>query len=139
MHGLRARFILGIAVFLIGTAVGYSQNQAETYTATVDQDGVQHVRILGGDYFFKPNIIVVKKDVPVELMVSKEPGMVPHSIVAKAPEAGIVFDESLSTEPIIIRFTPKAAGKYVFYCKNKLLFFSSHRDKGMQGIIEVVE
>jgi plastocyanin domain-containing protein len=139
MQQLLSRIILSIAVFFYSAVVAYPQDQAETYTATVDQDGIQHVRIIGGSYFFKPNIIVVKKDLPVELTVSKEPGLAPHSIVANAPEAGIVFDESLNTDTKVIRFTPKAAGKYVFYCKNKLLFFSSHREKGMQGIIEVVD
>ncbi len=103
------------------------------------KDGVQHISIIGGSYFFKPDRIVVKKNIPVELSVSREPGMVPHSIVANAPEAGIVFDESLNGNPKIITFTAQATGEYIFYCKNKLLFFQSHREKGMQGIIEVVE
>jgi len=81
----------------------------------------------------------VKKNMPVELSVSLEPGIAPHSIVANAPDAGIVFDESLSSNPKIITFTAKATGEYIFYCKNKLPFLPSHREKGMQGIIEVVE
>jgi plastocyanin domain-containing protein len=139
MQLVLGRFILCIAIFFSGVVVGWAQGETEAYTATVGQDGVQHVRVIGGDYFFKPNRIVVKKDVPVELTVSKESGIVPHTIVAKAPEAGIDFDESLSSDPKVITFTPKAAGNVEFYCKNKLLFFHSHREKGMQGIIEVVE
>jgi plastocyanin domain-containing protein len=138
MLRLLSRFILLIAVSF-AAVVAAAQNQTEVYTATVDKDGTQHVSILAGGYFFKPNRIVVKKNIPVEFSVSKEPGMVPHSIVANAPEAGIVFDESLSSDPKIITFTAQATGEYVFYCKNKLPFFPSHREKGMQGIIEVVE
>jgi plastocyanin domain-containing protein len=100
---------------------------------------VQHISIIGGSYFFKPDRIVVKKNMPVELSVSLEPGIAPHSIVANAPDAGIVFDESLSSNPKIITFTAQATGEYSFYCKNKLPFFPSHREKGMQGIFEVVE
>lgn len=132
-------FIFCTAVFFCDVAFAGGDNTTATYTATVDKDGIQHVRIIGGSYFFKPNRIVVKKDIPVELMVTKEPGMVPHTITASAPEAGIVFDESIITDPKIITFTPKATGEYEFYCKNKLLFFHSHREKGMQGIFEVVE
>lgn len=139
MQRLLARFILCIAVFSYGTAIAYAQDKTEAYTATVDKDGIQHVRIVGGSYFFKPDRIVVKKNIPVDFSVTKEPGMAPHSIVAHAPEAGIVFDESLNSNPKIITFTATASGEYVFYCKNKLLFFPSHREKGMQGIIEVVE
>jgi hypothetical protein len=30
-------------------------------------------------------------------------------------------------------------GIYPFYCSRKLLFFESHREKGMEGTLEVVE
>ena len=139
MQRLLARFIFCVAVFSYGVAYADAQDKTEAYTATVDSDGVQHVRIIGGSYFFKPNRIIVKKGITVELSVSKEPGMAPHSIVANAPEAGIVFDESLNGNPKIITFTATATGEYVFYCKNKLPFFPSHREKGMHGIFEVVE
>jgi len=59
--------------------------------------------------------------------------------VIKEPEAGIDINESLSSEPKVIRFTPKKVGKYPFYCDKKLLFFEGHRKKGMEGIIEVAE
>ena len=139
MQRLLQRFIFCIAVFSVAVAFADAQDKTEAYTATVDKDGVQHVRIIGGSYFFNPNRIVVKKGIAVELSASKEPGMAPHSIVANAPEAGIVFDESLSSNPKIITFTAQVTGEYVFYCKNKLPFFPSHREKGMQGIFEVVE
>jgi plastocyanin domain-containing protein len=105
----------------------------------VDKDGVQRVDILGGSYFFKPNHIVVKVNIPVELKVKKESGMTPHDIAANSPEAGIVFKEELSTTPKIIKFTPTKVGTYPFYCTKKLLFFKSHRDRGMEGVIEVVK
>ena len=109
------------------------------YRATVSADGVQHVQIEGGSHFFKPNRVIVKVDVPVELTVSVEKGLVPHTLVIQAPEAGISVDESLSSDAKKILFTPSAVGKFSFYCKNKLLFFASHRDKGMEGVLEVVE
>jgi plastocyanin len=107
--------------------------------ATVDADGVQRVEITGGGYFFDPNYIVVKVNVPVELKVKKEGGYTPHNIVVKAPEAGINFDESLGKEPKIINFTPKTIGKYEMYCSKKLPFVKSHKDRGMDGMIEVVQ
>jgi plastocyanin len=59
--------------------------------------------------------------------------------VLSAPEAGIEFNENLSTEPKMIRFTPTKAGSYPFYCSKKLLFLESHRQKGMEGMLSVVE
>ena len=107
--------------------------------AAVDADGVQRVEVVGGGYFFDPNYIVVKVNVPVELKVRKEAGYTPHDIVVKAPEAGIDFAESLGKDPKVIAFTPKAVGKYEMYCSKKLIFVKSHKDRGMVGTIEVVQ
>lgn len=123
---------------------GYGTGRADVtpsddavYRATVAADGVQRVRIEGGAYFFKPNRVSVKANVPVELAVSVGRSLIPHSFVIQAPEAGIVVDESLSSTPKPIRFTPTAAGSYPFYCKNRLLFLESHREKGMEGMLVV--
>lgn len=111
----------------------------ETYRAFVAPDGIQHVSIAGGNYFFRPNRVIVKANVPVEFGITLERGIVPHSFVIDAPAAGMQVDEKLSTDTKKIRFTPTAAGSYQFYCKNKLLFLKSHRAKGMEGVLEVVE
>lgn len=78
--------------------------------ATVDQDGVQRIEVLAGEYFFKPNHIVVKAAVPVEITIKKEPE--------------------------VIRFIPSKPGSYPFYCDKKLLFFKSHREQGIEGILD---
>lgn len=111
----------------------------ETYQASVAADGTQHVSITGGNYFFRPKHVIVRINVPVEFGVILEKGIVPHTLVIQAPEAGIAVDEKLGTEVKKIRFTPTAVGKYSFYCKNKLLFLKSHKEKGMEGMLEVVE
>ncbi|MRR34753.1 quinol oxidase [bacterium] len=111
----------------------------EPFTATIGEDGVQRVEMVGGGYFYRPNHIIVKVNVPVELKVKKEGGIVPHDLVIDAPDAGIAVRESLSSEPKVIRFTPTKVGKYPFYCSKKPLFFKSHREKGMEGVLEVVE
>ncbi len=101
-------------------------------------DGVQRAAIVGGNYFFKPRHLVLKANLPVELSLSREAGIVPHTLVIKAPEAGIVLDQVLDTEVKTVRFTPTATGTYPFFCRNKLLFFKSHREQGMEGVLEVV-
>jgi plastocyanin domain-containing protein len=119
-------------------AATFAQDLKEVYVAKVDPDGVQRVRLEGGGYFFKPNHIVVKVNVPVELLASREAGIVPHDLVIKAPEAGIAVEVDLAAEPKKIAFTPTAVGKYPFYCGKRLLFFASHRERGMEGLLEVV-
>lgn len=131
-------FCLGLAG--AGSCRADAASPDETvYRASPAADGVQYVRIEGGAYFFKPRRVVVKSNVPVELTVSVGRSVIPHSFVLQAPEAGIAVDEDLSSEPKKIRFTPTAVGSYPFYCRNRLLFFESHREKGMEGVLDVVE
>ena len=113
--------------------------QKKAFIASIDQDGVQKVEIIAGSYYFDPDYIIVKVNVPVEIKIKKETGITPHNIVITAPDAGIDFAEDLSKEPKIIRFTPLKTGKYPFYCDKRFLFFKSHRERGMEGILEVRE
>ena len=117
---------------------GAEEKQAQKpYTAGVDAEGVQRIDVLGGSYFYRPNYIIVKVTVPVELKVTKEPSRTPHDIAMKSPEAGMDFTEEIGEKPKTIKFTPTKTGKFPFYCTMKSLF-SSHREKGMEGVIEVV-
>jgi plastocyanin len=117
----------------------HAMGKVNRVVATVDTDGVQRVEVIGGEYYFDPNYIVVKVNKPVELQVKKTGGYTPHNIVVKSPEAGINFSESMGKEIKVIKFTPTAVGKYPMYCSKKLPFVKSHRDRGMDGFIEVVE
>ena len=103
-----------------------------------DADGVQRIRVISGSYFFKPDRIVVKANVPVELLASRESGITPHNLVIQAAEAGVSIDEELGTDPKKISFTPRKPGKYAFYCSKKLPFMAGHREKGMEGVLEVL-
>jgi plastocyanin len=136
MKRLLLRAILFIPLIVATFAAGDAKR---TVRAAIGADGVQRVELMGGGYFFDPDHIIVKANIPVELTVRKESGIVPHNIVVKAPEAGIEIDESLSSDPKVIRFTPTTPGSYPIYCSKKLLFFESHREKGMEGVLEVGE
>lgn len=125
---------LAIAILFSMSAAAAEKKE---FTAKIDPDGVQRVEILAGSYFFDPNVIIVKVNVPVELKIRKEAGMIPHDIVLKAPEAGIDFRQVLKATPEVIKFTPTKTGTYPFTCEQKLLFFESHKDKGMTGTLEV--
>jgi plastocyanin domain-containing protein len=127
------------ALLVTAVAVLGADAPAEKRFVAEVKDGVQSVEMTGGGYYFDPNVVVVKVNVPVALTIRKEPGITPHNIVIKAPEAGINIDEAISTEPKTIRFTPTKAGNYPFECTERFLFFKSHRDRGMHGVLEVVE
>ena len=133
----RIKYLYIIAAVLIASYAAASSGEPVT-VVPIDQDGVQRVEIEGGSYFFKPDHIVVRINIPVELKVSKESGLIPHNIVAISPEAGIAFQENLSSTPKSIRLTPTKVGTYPIYCSKRAPFSKSHREKGMEGVIEVV-
>ena len=134
------RYFIAILAFLpVFLAYAGDDDNEKRVVAAIGADGVQRVEILGGSYYFDPNHIVVTVNRPVELSVKKEPGATPHNIVLQAPETGIEFSESLGKEPKIITFTPTTTGTYPFACAKRFLFFKSHKNRGMKGILEVVE
>jgi heme/copper-type cytochrome/quinol oxidase subunit 2 len=134
------RISAAVFILLLGSA-GFGQEAAQApFVAVIGTDGVQRVEITGGSYYFNPNHIVVKVNVPVVLVVKKAGGATPHSIFLKAPEAGIDFAVNLKTEPTNISFTPTKVGTYPFWCtKRAPLSSKSHKDHGMTGVLEVVD
>lgn len=132
--------LLMIVLFsILSFPARHALGEKDAFSAAIDSDDVQRVDILGGEYFFKPDHIIVKVNVPVELRVRKKSLLTPHNIIMNEPETGIVFKESFGKKPHVIRFTPKKTGTFPFYCDKKLLFFKSHREQGMEGILEVIE
>ncbi len=129
---------LSLTLFLCFAALSFA---APAFIATKGPDGVQRVEIIGGSYFFKPSRIIVKTGTPVELKIKKERGITPHNFVLEsAGEGGKDIGVSLkSTEARVVRFTPHTPGTFKFYCDKKLLFFKSHRKKGMEGTLEVID
>ena len=128
---MSSRFLSILLLFYAGNVLAQEPVKPEA-------DGVQRVRLVAGSYFFKPSHIVVKANVPVELTVSRESGITPHDLVILAKEAGVEVKEDLGTDPKKITFTATKAGKYAIYCSKKLPFMAGHREKGMEGILEVL-
>ena len=137
---MRACKYIGIGMLILMFFAGSANAAADKkeFIAKTDTDGVQRVEVLAGSYFFDPNYIVVKVNVPVEMKITMESGMIPHDIELKAPDAGMDLKMDLSSStPQVMRFTPRKTGEFTFYCTKKLLFFESHKDKGMVGTLEV--
>lgn len=138
LHDWRCFAYLFIILILLAI---FSQAKAEQnpFVAPIGQDGIQRVEILAGEYYFTPNHIILKVNVPTELKIKKESSAIPHDIVLKAPEAGMDIAENINSEPKMIKFTPTKTGKFPFYCSKKFLFFKTHRERGMEGVIEVIQ
>lgn len=128
------------SVILLLLCVVYAGGaERKEFTASVDKDGVQRVEILGGSYFFDPNYIIVKVNVPVELNIRKESGITPHNFILQAPEAGMNINVDLGSDATLVAFTPAKTGTYPFFCDKKLPFMPSHRERGMEGVLDVRE
>ena len=139
MH-MRIIKILIIVLIVAGTGLARGADEKrKVVTANIDDDGIQRVEVTGGGYFFDPDHIIVKVNVPVELTFKKTPGITPHNIIISVPDAGIDINEDMGKDSRTIRFIPLKTGKYAMYCDKRFLFFKSHRERGMEGILEVVE
>jgi len=99
---------------------------------------VTGIHILAGNYFFQPKHIIVEVNQPIRLSIEKAPGIVPHNFILHAPAANLSIEISLDTEPKTVSFTPTQTGRFTFYCDKQILFFKSHRERGMEGILEVI-
>lgn len=98
-------------------------------------DGVQHAEVTAHSFYFEPNRIVLKANLPVELKVKNHAAFVPHNFSCVAPQAAIQVDEGLGMfwDGETAHFTPTTAGEYPFFCK-----VDGHSNKGMTGVIVVV-
>ena len=93
-----------------------------------------------GSYFIKPEKISVKVGEPVTLKLTNSASVVPHDLKIVAPEAGIdVKVDVAAGKTASVSFTPTKTGTYEMICDKKLLFFTSHKDKGMHGVLEVTQ
>ena len=110
----------------------------KVFRATVNPGGVQVVEMVAGGYYFDPNLVIVKANVPIELRVRKKAGMIPHDITIDAADAGVRINEDLGSDVKSIKFTFTKAGEYAFYCNQKPILLKSHREHGMEGRFQVV-
>lgn len=134
--------MVGLLVVLFFTSIplgsAESSEPSPPVVVPVDRDGVQRVTIVVDSYSYTPSHLQVEVGKPVELILNSVTIITPHNFVLKEPTAGLMIEEDVpSGKGTIVRFTPIQRGLFPFYCDKKLLFFKSHRDKGMEGLLDV--
>ncbi|WP_447980297.1 cupredoxin domain-containing protein [Candidatus Nitrospira bockiana] len=108
------------------------------FSVPLDPDGVQRATIILDSYSYDPPHLIVQAGKPVELVLRSVTTLTPHNFILKEPQAGLVVEADVGAgKTMTVRFTPTEPGVYPFYCDKKLLFFPSHRAKGMEGLLEV--
>lgn len=107
-------------------------------TAEVGADGVQRATITMDSYSYAPKHLIVQAGKPVELTLTSVTTIVPHNFILKDPAAGLVIEKDVSAGKTgKVTFTPTQAGTVTFYCDRRLWPMPSHRDKGMEGKLEI--
>jgi plastocyanin len=105
---------------------------------STDPDGVQRLTMILDSYEYRPKHIVVQAGRPVELILTSVTTLTPHNFILKEESSGLSLDQEVGAgKTATIKFTPMHKGRFPFYCDKKLLFFASHREKGMEGTLEV--
>lgn len=84
-------------------------------------------------------MVKVNVNVPIELTDKKADGITPHDVVLNPPEAGIDLRLEFESESKVVSFMATKTGSYSFACSKRLLYFKSNKDRGMHGVLEVVE
>jgi plastocyanin len=122
--------LLGIA----GCASGLHRSVHEV-TARADADGVQRVALTTHSFYFEPNRIVVRANVPVEIRLHNGAWLVPHNFSLRSAEGGLEVERDLRWfgGSGVVRFTPGKTGEYRFFCDK-----DGHAKKGMAGTLVVV-
>jgi len=101
-------------------------------------DGVQRATVTLDSYSYRPNHLIVEAGKPVELTLTSVTTMIPHNFIIKEPARTLSVEQDVSAgKTVIITFTPTQPGIFPIYCDKRLWPFPSHRDKGMEGKLEV--
>ena len=102
------------------------------------EDGVQRATITLDSYLYTPHHVIVEAGKPVELTLVSVTTIIPHNFIIKSPSGNLSIEQDVSAgKTATIRFTPTQPGTFPIYCDKRLWPLPSHRDKGMEGTLEV--
>ena len=104
----------------------------------VAADGVQRATVTLDSYSYTPNHLIVEAGKPVELTLTSVTTIIPHNFIIKDPAGTLSVEQDVSAgKTVTITFTPTQPGTFPIYCDKRLWPLPSHRDKGMEGKLEV--
>ncbi len=135
-----AWWLVTLAFGMVMSVPGMLFGQGEPVVPEPDGDGVRRVAIVLDSYAFTPGYFRVPVGVPVELRLENRSFLIPHNFIIDSPVTAMRRKVNVSAgDSVTLRFLPEAPGLFTFYCDKQLLFFPSHREKGMEGRLEVTD
>ena len=110
------------------------------FVVPVTADGVQRATVILDSYSYAPNHLVVEAGKPVELTLTSVTMITPHNFIIKDQAGSLSVEQEVGAgRTVTIKFTPPQPGIFPIYCDKRLWPMRSHRDKGMEGKLEVKE
>jgi heme/copper-type cytochrome/quinol oxidase subunit 2 len=140
------RLIHMLAIVWLLTSVGVtivyaaepSQSGPPIMMVPMAADGVQRATVMLDSYSYSPNHLIVEAGKPVELTLTSVTTFTPHNFIIKDPAGSLSVEQDVSAgKTVTIIFTPTQPGTFSIYCDKRLWPLPSHRDKGMEGKLEV--
>ena len=131
---------VGLMISVVATIVdaGEPTLSSPAMTIPVAEDGIQRATIALDSYSYTPNHLIVEAGKPVELMLTSVTTMIPHNFIIKDPAGRLSVEQDVSAgKTVTITFIPTQPGTFPIYCDKRLWPLPSHRDKGMEGTLEV--
>jgi len=129
-------FLTSVGVTIVD-AVEPSQSSPPV-VVPVAADGVQRATVTLDSYSYTPNHVIVEAGKPVELTLTSVTTIIPHNFIIKDPAGSLSVEQDVSAgKTVTITFTPAQPGTFPIYCDKRLWPLPSHRDKGMEGKLEV--
>lgn len=105
---------------------------------SISPDGVQRATVILDSYSYSPNHLVVESGKPVELTLTSRTTFIPHNFVMQELSAGLSIEQDVGAgKTVIAKLVPTHPGLFPFFCDKRLWPMPSHRDKGMEGLLEV--
>lgn len=133
--GMRGWFIAALVV--VGQAADGSEPGPPT-VVPISPDGVQRATVILDSYSYSPNHLVVENGKPVELTLTSVTLITPHNFIIKESAGSLSVEQDVRAgRTVVARFVPTQPGLFPFFCDKRLWPMPSHRDKGMEGILEV--
>ena len=104
----------------------------------VSADGAQRATVTLDSYSYTPNHLIVEAGKPVVLTLTSVTTFTPHNFIIKDSAGSLSVEQDVSAgKTVTITFTPPQPGLFPIYCDKRLWPLPSHRDKGMEGKLEV--
>jgi heme/copper-type cytochrome/quinol oxidase subunit 2 len=102
------------------------------------ENGVQRATVTLDSYSYAPSHLIVASGKPVELTLTSVTTITPHNFIIKDPTGGLDIEQDVGAgKTAMVKFTPSRTGIFTIYCDKRLWPLPSHRDKGMEGTLEV--